>query len=512
LISVARLRRAARRETIGVDVGAALNLVGTLIKWFSLTFLFPAAIAIGYGERPWIFLVPAAISAALGVVLELTTSGKERVEAREGFLVVSLLWVLIAVLGGVPYLLSGDAQLSDPANAIFESMSGFTTTGSSILTDIPALSRSLLMWRQFTQWVGGMGIVVLALAILPRLRIGGRQSLFQFEVPGPELASFSETIRDTARRFVVLYAAITAVEMAVFSFLTSTGIDSKMTFYDAVAHSFTTISTGGFSNRGGSIGELGAAGQWAMVPFMICGAANFALLYRGIVRRKAAAFLRDDEFRTYLVVLALASSLVLGVILSQHIASGEAAVRQAVVNTVSVYTTTGYANADFNKWIFVTSFVLLGGMLISGCAGSTSGGIKLVRHVAIAKLLRRELDQTVHPELVAPIRVNRRPIDERALRAIVVFAFVYVGVLVLATTILMIDALRTGLPLTPFQALAAAATTQGNCGPAFGFAGPLGSFDPFSDFSKAVLTALMWLGRLEIITVLVLFTRRYWRA
>jgi trk system potassium uptake protein TrkH len=252
---LARLPRAGR-WAIAVDLGAALNLVGALVKWFALAFLFPIAVALGYGESIWPFAIAGLAAAAVGIGLERATSGKERVGAREGYLVVSLLWLLVAVFGSLPYLLSGEEQLARPVDALFESMSGFTTTGSSVLTDIPALSHSLLMWRQFTQWIGGMGIIVLVLAILPRLRVGGRQALFKAETPGPELATFPATIRDTARRFLVLYVGLTAAEIAVLSFLAWTDIDARMSFFDAVAHGFTTIPTGGFSPRGRSIEEF----------------------------------------------------------------------------------------------------------------------------------------------------------------------------------------------------------------------------------------------------------------
>lgn len=508
MLTLARLRRVA----LGVDVGAALNLVGALVKWFALAFLFPTAVALGYGESPWPFLVSGAATAGFGLALETSTSGSERAGMREGFLVVSLVWLLVALFGSLPYLLSGEEQLASPVDAVFESMSGFTTTGSSVLTDIPALSSSLQMWRQFTQWVGGMGIIVLALAVLPRLRVGGRQALFRVETPGPEIDTLATTIRDTARRFIILYVGITAAEIAVLAVLGWTGLDSRMSFFDAVAHAFTTIPTGGFSPRGRSIEEFGAATQWAIVPFMILGGTSFALLYLGIARRRPASFFRDEEFRVYLFLLAAASLVVVIDVASEHIASGEAAVRQAVFNTVSIFTTTGYANADFNQWTALTTFVLVGGMLVSASAGSTAGGIKLVRHVVIAKMLRREVDQTIHPELVAPVRINGLPIDERALRAIVVFAFLYVGIVAAGALVIMLDGARAEVAVTPFQALAAAATTIASVGPGFGFAGPMGSFDPFTDVSKVVLTALMWLGRLEIIPIVVLFTRSYWRA
>jgi trk system potassium uptake protein len=506
------IRERAGPRRLAIDVSAALNLVGALVKWFSPAFLFPTALAVGYGESVWPFLVPGAAAGLFGLVLEGATSGKERVTAREGHLVASLVWLLVPVFGALPYLLSGEEQLASPVDALFESMSGFTTTGSSVLTDIPALDNSLLMWRQFTQWLGGMGIIVLALTVLARLRVGGRQALFHMESPGPELASFPATIRDTARRFLGLYVGLTLAEIAVLSFLGLTQIDPSMSFFDAVAHAFTTIPTGGFSPEARSIEAFGAVSQWAIVPFMVAGGTSFALLYVALVRRRPVNFLRDDEFRVYLFLLAAASLVILLELTSERIVTGEAAVRQAAFNTVSVFTTTGYANADFNLWNPLTTFVLVGGMLVSASAGSTAGGIKLIRHVVIAKMLRRELDQTLHPELVKPIRLSGSPLDEGALRAIVVFAFIYVGLVVAGATVLLIDSARVDLSLSPFQALAATATTMASVGPGFGFAGPMGSFDPYSDVSKVVLTALMWLGRLEIIPILVLFTRSYWRV
>ncbi len=507
-----RPRGIRRARPWAVHFGPALNLVGALVKWFAIAFLFPIAVAVGYRESVWPFVFAGIAAAVVGAGLERATSGKERVGAREGYLVVSLLWLLIAGLGSLPYLLSGEEQLASPVDAVFESMSGFTTTGSSVLTDIPALNHSLLMWRQFTQWVGGMGIIVLVLAILPRLRVAGRQALFHAETPGPDLATFPATIRDTARRFIGLYIGLTVAEIAVLSFLAWTQIDTRMSFFDAVAHGLTTIPTGGFSPRGRSIEEFGAASQWAIVPFMILGGTSFALLYLAIIRRRPLSFVRDEEFRVYLFLLTAASVVVLADVASEGIVSGEAAVRQAVFNTVSIFTTTGFANADFNQWTVLTTFVLVGGMLVSASAGSTAGGIKLVRHVVIAKMLRRELDQTIHPELVTSIRVSGRPINEQALRAIVVFAFLYVGIVAAGALVILIESARADVAVTPFQAIAAAATTIASVGPGFGFAGPMGSFDPFSDVSKSVLAALMWLGRLEIIPILVLFTRSYWRA
>jgi trk system potassium uptake protein TrkH len=285
-----------------------------------------------------------------------------------------------------------------------------------------------------------------------------------------------------------------------------------MSFFDAVGHSFATIATAGFSTQGRSIEAFGAATQWAIVPFMILGGTNFALLYLSLVRRRPVSFLRDEEFRVYVLLIATISAVVFVELTTEDILAGEAALRHAVFNTVSVMTTTGFASADFNLWTSLTALVLVGAMFVSASAGSTAGGIKLVRHIVIAKMLRRELAQTVHPELVAPIHVNRVVIDERAQRAIVVFAFLYVGAVAAGAFAILADSAFAGVDVTPFQALAAAATTLGNIGPAFGFAGPMGSFDPFNELSKVAMIVLMWIGRIELFPVLVLFTRRYWRV
>jgi trk system potassium uptake protein TrkH len=245
---------------------------------------------------------------------------------------------------------------------------------------------------------------------------------------------------------------------------------------------------------------------------MIRAGTNFALLYAGIVGRTLGIFTRDEEFRVYLLLLALSSLVVLIEIAGEELFSGEAALRHSVFNVVSMMTTTGFASADFNQWTSATGLVLFGVVLIGASAGSTSGSIKLVRHLVIAKMLRREIDQTLHPEVVAPLRVNGNVIDERALRAIIVFVFLYLGVCAAGAVVILVDSALRGIELTAFQSLAASASLLGGVGPGLGFAGPMGSFAPFSDVSTLVLTALMYLGRLEIVPVIVLFTASHWRV
>jgi trk system potassium uptake protein TrkH len=497
-------------RALGVDVVGALNLVGWLIKYLSPAFLFPAAYAAGYGEPVWPFLAAGAVTAGFGLALELATHGRERIGVREGYLVISLLWLLIGTLGALPYLFA-EPQLARVVDAVFESMSGFSTTGASILTDIPALTRSMAMWRQFTQWIGGVGIIVLFLAVLPRLRVGGRQALFKTEMPGPELP-LAATIRKTARRFLVLYVGLTVFQVVVLAVLGWTGLDPRMTPFNAVAHSLGTVATGGFSPEARSIEPFTATTQWVIVAFMLVAGMNFALLYVAMVTRSLWPLARDEELRVGAVLVALASLVVIVELLTADLYAGEEAVRHGIFNTVSMMTTTGFASADFNLWTPLTSLVLFGVVIFGASAGSTSGSIKLIRHIVIARMLRREIDQTLHPEVVTPLRVNGLVVDERALRAIIVFVLLYFGVGAFGAVVILVDSSLQGVDVSAYGALVAAGSALGGGGPGVGFAGPMGSFAPFSDVSTVMLTLLMYVGRLEIVPVLVLFTRSHWRA
>jgi trk system potassium uptake protein TrkH len=510
-VSRARLRRAVRRQTIGVDIAAALNLTGALVKYLGLAPLFPAAIAVGYGESWWPFVLSAGIATGLGLALERATRGKENVGTREGFLIVALTWLLAAGVGALPYLLAGDEQLSHPVDALFEGMSGFTTTGASVLTDVEGLSRSLAMWRQFTQWLGGMGIIVLALAVLPRLRVGGRQ-LFETEAPGPEVEPLAASIRQTARRLWILYVLLTVVLALLLTLYGALGLDERMDVFRAVAHAFTTIPTAGFSTEARSLEGFTAVTQWTVILFMLLGGANFALMYSAFLLGRWRVLVRDEELRLYAALVSAATIVLATHLATERVLDDEAAFRHAAFQAVSLMTTTGYASADYTTWPVLAAVGLVGLMFIGGSAGSTAGSVKVVRHLLIGRILRRELDQTVHPEVVVPIRLNRVVVDERPVRAVIAFVLLYVGLFAVGTLSLVIDAARVELELSAFEAIAAAASALGNVGPAFGFAGPMGSYEPFSDVSKTIMIVLMWLGRLEIIPVVVLFTRRYWRA
>jgi trk system potassium uptake protein TrkH len=506
--TVARIGRPRR---IAIDVLATLNLVGTLAKYLGLASAFPIGIAVWYWETPVPFVVAGGLTSGLGLALERATSGSAgRVGVREGFLVVSLTWLMAAAFAATPYLVDGSSQLGHPVDAYFEGMSGVTTTGATVVTDFDDLSRSIAMWRQFTQWLGGMGIIVLALAVLPRLRVGGRQ-LFESELPGPEIDQLSERIRATAQRLWVLYAALTALEALALAMLGWLGIDDAMTPYEALAHAFTTMPTGGFSTQARSIETFSAASQWVIVVFMIVAGTNFALMYRALLRRTPSVVVRDDELRLYLALLAVAGTALIIQLWSYGIAEGESALRLGLFQVASILTTTGYANADWSVWPVLLLLTLFALMFVGGSAGSTSGGIKVVRHLLLGKVLRRELDQTVSPEVVMPIHLNRSPVDERTLRAVASFILLYVGIWAVGAVVIAVETAFISLTLPMMDPLLISASALGNVGPAFGATGPMGSYAPLGEASKITMIVLMWTGRLEIVPVVVLLTRHYWR-
>lgn len=485
--------RTAGRRTV-VDVRVALHLVAGIVRWLSLAYLLPLGVAIFYRENVLPFALPFVLAAGLGWLGERLYRAPRELGVREGFLVVSLGWLVIATFGALPYLWE---RLS-PVDAYFESMSGFTTTGATVLTAIEAHSRSLLLWRGFTQWLGGMGIIVLAIAVLPKLSVGGRQ-LMEAEAPGPSVEKLTPRIYQTARALWKLYLGLTALEVGVLMAL-------GLSLYDALSHAFTTMATGGFSPRATSLAAFSPAVQWAVVPFIVLAGTNFALMHRAVSGRWAA-LAHDREFRFYLALIG-GAGLLLALLLDGPLS---ARLRHGLFQAASILTTTGYASVDFDSWAPTLKLLLLTLMFFGGCAGSTGGSIKIVRALIVFKFLLRELRRTIHPQAVLPLRLGRRVIAEGAISGIVGFAVLYVTTFALGSVLLLLDAQRAGLPLSVLEGISAAASTLGNVGPAFGLAGPMASYAAFPASSKAVMIFLMWAGRLELFPVFVLLMRGYWK-
>jgi trk system potassium uptake protein TrkH len=509
-----RLRRRLRLAIGGVDVGSSLDLVGGVLKWVGVTFAAPAAVAVGYGEPPWPFLLAGALAVAAGLALDAVTraDAAAAVGLREGFLVVALIWLVVPAFGALPFLFGGVPQLSNPFDAYFESVSGFTASGATVVADVEALDRSMLFWRQLSHWLGGMGIIVLAVAVLPRLRIGGRH-LFERELAGPtEIERMTATIRETARRLWRLYLGLTLLAVLVLATLGWTGVDPQMNLFDAVAHAFSVLSLGGFSSHNDSVAGFAPVTQWTLMTFMVLAGFNFLRLWVVLVQRRGRVVARDEEARLYLGFLLLGAGLLVLELIAGGFATGEAGVRHAAFQGVAIMTTTGFATADFTEWGPLAAMTILLLMFVGASAGSTCGSIKVIRHLLLFKVVRREIELTVHRETVRPVLVSGVVVEDRALRSTIVFVLLYLLTFVVGAVALALDARRTGLDLPAFDAFAASAACLGNVGPAFGFAGPFGSYEPFGNASTAVLTALMWLGRVEILPAVVLLSRRYWRA
>ncbi|MEF8815126.1 MAG: TrkH family potassium uptake protein [Halovenus sp.] len=514
---------------IRVNWRRSVALTGTVIKFLAATMVLPLVVSLAYGEDTLVFLASMAIVVTIGLALEQAESDVD-LGAREAILFVALAWGMVAVVGMIPYLVAGfgtESTLANPVNALFESMSGFTTTGSTVMGEISfeRHSHALLIWRQLSQWLGGMGIIVLMVAILPEVAVNGAQ-LIESEAPGPELQKMTPRIVETARLLWLFYIAFTVLYICLLYGLSLAGpvfgveLAPKMDLYNAVAHGFTTLPTGGFSPQADSIAAFSPAVQWVVIPFMIIAGMNFALFYFFLQREYLSLF-KDREFQTYIgaiigLILILWGLLFTGSAETLELGGTtqgviENSLRQAAFQIGSLLNSTGYATSNFAEWETPARMVLLFAMFIGGSAGSTGGGVKVVRWIVVLKASRRTLLASAQPDVVQPIRLGGQVIDEDAIKAIFGFTFLYLFVFGVAAVVISLDAQRVGLALTPLEAISASIATLGNIGPGFGLLGPFGSFLDFPPTSKLLMTVLMWLGRLEVIPVLLLFTGVFWK-
>jgi trk system potassium uptake protein len=476
------------------------RFLGRLVLVLAAAELLPALVALLDGEpaTAWVFVGAALATAAAGGALTWAGRGavSEVVYRREGVLIVVGGWVLASLFGALPYLLAG--TLASPVDALFESASGFTTTGATVLTDIAAAGPAMLFWRSFTQWLGGMGIIVLFVALLPELGPGAR-FLYKLEVPGPTAEALRPRIHDTAVVLWRLYLGMTLVQTALL-------MVAGLGLYDALTTTFSTLSTGGFSPRNGSIAEFASpAVHLIVIVFMILAGGNFSLYY-GMRRRRGWNLLRDTEYRLYLAILASVTALV-AIDLLAHGAYplGWRLLLDSLFQVASILTTTGFATADFETWPPLTRIVLVVLMFVGGCAGSTSGSMKIMRMVVGLKSAFREVRLNFSPSTVAAVFVGGKAVPEGVVRSVAGFFILYLTSWGVGALLLSLD----GPSLV--TAATAAAATLGNVGPGLEAVGPVGSFAFFGDRDKLVMVLLMWLGRLELYSILALFSVSFWR-
>ncbi|KAF1086721.1 Trk system potassium uptake protein TrkG [Sporotomaculum syntrophicum] len=469
-----------------------------LVLLFEAGSLLPAlGIALYLQEKAYLaFVLTILLLTFVGLPLSRRQIPVSDVGYREGFVIASASWLLMALFGALPYLVSG--AIPGFIDALFEAMSGFTTTGATVLKDIESLPKSILFWRSTTHWLGGMGIIVLTLALIPSLKIAGLK-LFRAEVPGPNKSKVLPRVAQTARELYKLYIIVTVACLVALKI-------AGLNWFDSFIHTFSCVGTGGFSNYNASTGALNnPAAEYIMIFFMfICGM-NFTLHYHAI-RGNFSPLWRDPETKLYLAVTLTACLFISINLVSMLGYSVGTALRQSAFQTVSILTTTGLTTADYTLWPTFSQGVIFLLMFIGGCAGSTAGGIKNVRYLILAKSAFRQVAKLIHPKAVIPVRLGRSVISEELVENVQSFFFLYFGLLFLCT--LMITAMGVDL----FSALSAVASSLGNVGPGFGMVGSTANYTAIPEAGRLLCAICMLIGRLEIYTILVFFSARLWRS
>lgn len=420
-----------------------------------------------------------------------------KIKNRDGFLVVALCWLVASFVGCLPFFLSG--AIPDLVEAFFESASGFTTTGSTILTEIEGLPRSILFWRSFTHWLGGMGVIVLIMAIFSSLGVSG-QVIASAETPGPTLDKLTAKFSDTAMNLYLLYILFTAVEVVLLCL-------GGLNLYDALVHSFGTVGTGGFSSYNASIAQFTSPYvQWVIFAFMVMCGINFNL-YFVLQKRGIRAMLRDVELKFYLILIAVVGLLIfMNLMQTETYTNTMKCIRDAYFQVASIITTTGYATADFDLWPTFSKMLLFLLMLTGACSSSTGGGVKIIRIIVCLKLVKRGISLKIHPNRVVPVRVGGKEVSQEVATGISNFVFMYIFVVFAGSLLIAFDGHDLVTTITSVM------TCVGNIGPGFNLVGPSCNFHFLSGFSKFVLSLLMIAGRLEIFTFIMLFSPHYWNS
>lgn len=477
------------------------KVLGVLLLIEALFMMIAAFVSYIYDGDDLVAIVESAIITTTAGISGILIGGNstKHFGTREGYLLVGFVWIIFSIFGMLPFRLSH--YIPNITDAFFETMSGFTTTGATILTNVEELPHGLLFWRSMIQWLGGMGIVVLSLAILPMF--GAGMQLFAAEVPGITYDKLQPKITDTARKLWELYAILTFICAILLYFF-------GMNFFDAICHALTTLATGGYSTKNASIAYWSSpAIHYTIILFMIIAGTNFSLLYELLIRKHKKKLLHDEEFRTYIYsIIGTTLIISIGLILTRQfegLRGIEKSIRDALFQVISIISTTGFATSDYVSWHPILWLIILLIMPMGATAGSTSGGIKIIRLHIVAKNIFYEFKRVMHPKAIRPIRINRRILSENTLSRTYVFISIFVIIAIISTIIMMF----CGLP--PDEAIGCTFTSMANVGPGLGAQGPVGSFAMLPDFAKWYLSFLMLLGRLELFTILILFLPSFWR-
>jgi len=474
------------------------NVVGILTLFFGLTMLFPIAFGLYYRDQSVIpFLKSTGITIFAGMMLHLFFRGSrvETITQREGMAIVSIGWTTIGLFGAFPFYLGG--EFITFVDAFFESVSGVTTTGASVLTNIEAISKGLLFWRSFIQWLGGMGIIVLSIAILPFLGVGGMQ-LYKAEVPSPIPDKLRPRIKDTALLLWKVYALFSLLEVILLMI-------GGMSFYDALCHTFTTMPTGGFSTKNASIDHFNSVYvDFVIIIFMLMAGINFSLHYQ-MLRGRTLAFWKNSECRFFLSAILV---MILVVTFNLHgtvYTNIYEAFRYSTFQVVSIITTTGYITANFDQWPALSKLILLLCMFVGASAGSTGGGMKFLRVMLYFKYCYRELFALIHPRAVTHIKISGKVVPEDVTRSVLGFLGLYIGIFVLCSLVM------AGMGVDFITSFSAVAATIGNVGPGFVNVGPTLNYAQIPYLGKWLLIWCMLLGRLEIYTIIIFLLPEFWR-
>lgn len=470
------------------------HVLGWVISLEGICMLLPFLCALIYGEQNiWLFLICMAICFLAGIPLTLIRPRQKNMFAKEGFVIVALSWILMSIFGAIPFFLS--RYIPNFVDALFETASGFTTTGASILTNVEALPKSLLFWRSFTHWIGGMGVIVFLVALLP-LSGGDNLHLIRAESPGHSVGKLVPHVKTTAKILYAIYFGLTLLQIGL---LKLGGLD----WFSSLTLTFGTAGTGGFGVLNSSIASYSPYVQWVITIFMIIFGVDFTFYYCVLMRRFKNA-LKMEEVRTYLIVI-LACVFLVCLNISSQIPNIWENIRYSAFQVASIITTTGFSTTDFDLWPQFSKMILLGLMFLGACAGSTGGGIKVSRLLVLVKSIIKEVRVLVHPKSTIKVKLNGRPLEHETLRGISVFFMAYCFVFAASLLLISLDNLDF---TTNFTAVAA---TIGNIGPGLSLVGPTRNFACFSSLSKVVLTLAMIIGRLEIFPILILFSGKIWK-